>query len=140
MGGNYGPDSLAMQPWRFLTHVFVHIGIIHLALNMFVLMQIGPLVERIFGARSFAVLYLSSGVSGGLLSVSIHPAQVSAGASGALFGVYGALGVFLWRQRAIVSASDLKRISKTTVGFIIGDLLMGFQLASSNAGRLHTPD
>jgi rhomboid protease GluP len=90
-GGNFGPASLSYQPWRLLTANYVHIGIFHLALNMWGLWNLGNLAERIFGGWTYLLIYLFSGLTGSLASASRNPPILSAGASGAIFGIAGAL-------------------------------------------------
>jgi len=83
--------------WRLATAMFVHVGWMHAAVNMFSLSQVGPLVERLFGRGPFLALYLLSGLFASLASVLAHADGVSAGASGAIFGIVGGLVAFLLR-------------------------------------------
>lgn len=84
--------------WRLLTSVFLHIGLLHLLFNMFALLSIGRLAESIYGHARFLAIYLVSGVSGALFSY-LFSRSPSAGASGAIFGVAGALAVFYAANR-----------------------------------------
>jgi len=96
-GADYGPLVFAGQWWRLLTNVFVHIGIVHLALNMWALWNVGALAERIYGRAIYLYLYVFSGIAGSLASLAWHPNVTGAGASGAIFGVAGALIItFHW--------------------------------------------
>ena len=99
-GSNFGPLTWTGEEWRLLTSAFLHFGLIHIALNMFALYQGGGLVERLFGSTRFAVIYLLSALSGSVASGWWDPLRNSAGASGAIFGVYGALLAFLAVRRA----------------------------------------
>jgi rhomboid protease GluP len=90
-GANFGPFTLGGQWWRLPASIFLHIGIAHLLLNMWCLWNLGALAERLWGHTRFAALYLFAGAMGGLVSVAWHPFVVGAGASGAIFGVAGAL-------------------------------------------------
>lgn len=90
-GANFGPYTLGGQWYRLLTSVFLHAGILHLLLNMWALLNLGVLAELLFGRRSFVVLYLLCGLGGSIASVWWHTAIVGVGASGAIFGVAGAL-------------------------------------------------
>lgn len=90
-GADYGPLSLGTQPWRILTSNYVHIGFVHILVNMWALWQLGRVAERIFGAWVYLVIYTASGISGSLLSLLRDPMRISAGASGAIFGIIGAL-------------------------------------------------
>ena len=91
-GANFGPYTLTGQWWRLLTSCFVHAGIIHIAFNMWCLWSLGGLAERLYGRATFAVVYLLCGISGSLGSVWWHrPPTISVGASGAIFGIAGAV-------------------------------------------------
>jgi rhomboid protease GluP len=125
-GANYGPRTLGGQPWRLVTNVFVHFGIIHLALNMLALWNAGALLERMFGPLAFTALYLAAGLTGSAASLAVHPQVVSAGASGAVFGVYGALAAFLLRQRGVIPMSVLTRLRGVALSFIAYNILFGF--------------
>ncbi|MBK7004811.1 MAG: rhomboid family intramembrane serine protease [Burkholderiales bacterium] len=110
-GANFGPATQDGQWWRLFTAQFVHFGVLHLAMNMAALWDVGRLVERLYGRWRFAVLYLASGVLGNLLSLVVQGNQaVSAGASGAIFSLYGALLVFLWRERRQVEPGEFRWI------------------------------
>ncbi|HYF01844.1 MAG TPA: rhomboid family intramembrane serine protease [Patescibacteria group bacterium] len=88
-GGNFRPATLDGEWWRLLTSCFVHIGIIHLAMNMIALMYIGSLLEPVIGRIKFIFAYLTSGIAASAASLSWHSYTVSAGASGAIFGMFG---------------------------------------------------
>ena len=80
----------AGEVWRLLTSTFIHIGIIHLAFNLYALRSLGPLTEESYGHRKFFIIYLFSGLGGSIASF-IFTSALSAGASGAIFGLLGAL-------------------------------------------------
>jgi rhomboid protease GluP len=90
-GSNFGPYTTDGDWWRLLTSLFVHFGIVHIVLNMLALAVFGPLVERLYGSVTYLLIYLFAGMAGSLASVSWHPGINSAGASGAIFGILGAL-------------------------------------------------
>lgn len=90
-GADYGPITLGGQWWRLLSSTFLHIGIIHIAFNMWCLWDLGALAESLYGHWTFAAVYLTTGIAASVTSVSWHPGGVSAGASGAIFGIAGAL-------------------------------------------------
>jgi len=90
-GANAGPYTLTGQWWRLLTSVFVHIGIIHIGFNMWCLWSLGSLCESLYGSWTFGAVYLICGVAGSVASVAWRPIGLSAGASGAIFGIAGAL-------------------------------------------------
>jgi len=125
-GASYGPYELSTEWWRAFTAMFVHIGFLHILLNMYCLYRLGPLAERMLGPWKFAALYLLSGMGGNVASVAIHPMIVAAGASGAIFGVAGALlPVLHFRQiPALVSQGGRGRLG--IGGFIVYNLVLGF--------------
>ena len=90
-GANYGPKTLTGQWWRLLTYMFMHGGILHIAFNMWCLWDLGALCESLYGPVTYGAIYLITGVSGGLASVGWNPGVLSVGASGAIFGLAGAL-------------------------------------------------
>ena len=77
------------QPWRFLTAIFLHAGLLHIGFNMWVLMDIGPMVEELYGSARYLFLYVFTGVVGYVLSSAVG--HFSVGASGALLGLIGVL-------------------------------------------------
>jgi rhomboid protease GluP len=80
------------QWWRLLTPMVVHFGILHIGLNMFMLWQLGPAVEKVIGRRLYLVSYLVCGVAGGILSdIELKASALSGGASGAIVGIVGIL-------------------------------------------------
>jgi rhomboid protease GluP len=93
--------------WRWLTAAFVHVGIVHIFMNLWVLAQIGVISERAIGRGLFVATYLATGVLGNVLSTFLGAGsavpRISAGASGAIMGLIGAATVFAWRsgQRAV---------------------------------------
>jgi len=124
-GSNFGPLTWTGQEWRLLTSAFLHFGLIHIALNMYALYQGGALVERLFGSTRFAVIYLLSALSGSVASGWWDPLRNSAGASGAIFGVYGALLAFLAVRRVDIPPSMLKSISSSALLFCLYSLVIG---------------
>lgn len=84
--------------WRLFTANFIHIGIAHLAFNMFALFQLGRQIESLYGRPRFLAIYLLSGLSGAIFSYMLTQGR-SAGASTALFGLFGALVVYFYRHR-----------------------------------------
>jgi rhomboid protease GluP len=105
-GANFGASVVFDREfWRLFTSMFLHFGLIHLLANMYCLATAGPLVERLFGHLAFAGLYVLSGLGGAIASLCVHPTALSAGASGAIFGIFGALlGFLAIRHREVPSA------------------------------------
>jgi rhomboid protease GluP len=108
--------------------MFVHIGVIHVAMNMIGLWQVGLLVERLLGTRGFLLAYFVSGLCGSLASVAWNPFVVSAGASGAVFGIYGVLIAYLVRHRGTIPKEILRPLQQSTVFFIGLNVIYGFQI------------
>jgi rhomboid protease GluP len=125
-GSNFGPLTWTGEEWRLLTSAFLHFGIIHIALNMYALFQGGALVERLYGSSRFALIYLLAAIAGSVASGWWNPLRNSAGASGAIFGVYGALLAFLAVRRADIPPRLLKRISSSALLFCLYSLAYGW--------------
>jgi rhomboid protease GluP len=90
-GANFGPLTVGGQWWRLLTCVFVHGGLLHIGFNMWCLWSLGRLAESVYGHWTFAAVYLICGLAASLASVIWNPVILSVGASGAIFGIAGAL-------------------------------------------------
>ncbi len=128
-GTNFGPLTTDGQWWRLVSSIFLHFGFLHLALNMWALYVGGRLVERLFGSPSFALLYFTSGIGGSLCSLLWNPAVNSAGASGAIFGVYGAMLAFFLRKNSSVPPSVVRQQRASGITFIAFNLMNGFSHA-----------
>jgi len=122
-GACYGPLTLQDQWWRLLSATFVHIGIVHLALNMWCLWELGKLAESLFDKWSFLLIYLMSGIGGEITSVGMRPTGISAGASGAIFGLTGALIAALWIGKLPVPREQMKETLRSVL------LFAGYNLA-----------
>jgi rhomboid protease GluP len=112
------------QYWRLFTSMFLHIGLLHLFFNGYALLVIGTEIERILGWKRFLTIYFSSGLFGGLASYAFSP-NVSAGASGAIFGLIGALAAFFALHRQQLGSWGRKRLGN--IAFLIAiNLFFGF--------------
>jgi rhomboid protease GluP len=119
-GANHGTRVVVdHEYWRLLTNVFLHGGLIHLAVNMWSLLVVGPLVERLYGNVAFAVIYLASGIGGAIASLAASPIRVGVGASGAICGVLGALAAFLIVHRRVIPKSILKSFRGSLISVIV---------------------
>src|SRR5271157_1626883 len=114
---------LRHEAWRLPASVFIHGGLIHLAVNMWCLFNIGPLVERFFGNTATAVLYLAAGVGGAIASMATLPVRTSVGASGAIFGLLGALLAFLLINRRSVPATVLSPLRSSVLSLVVFNTL-----------------
>jgi rhomboid protease GluP len=125
-GGDFGPATVgAHQWWRLLTSMFLHFGIIHIGFNMYVLYQIGPFIETIFGRLRYLLIYFIAGLAGSFVSVSFHPDSVGAGASGAIFGLYGAVFGFLLLERKSLLPGAANSIAKSAGIFVLYNVVYG---------------
>lgn len=137
-GANFGPATQDGEWWRLGSALFLHFGLLHLAMNMLSLWDSGRLVERIYGPARFVLIYFCSGLAGNLLSLVTQGGHaVSGGASGAIFGVYGALMVFLWRERRHLNPAEFKWLFWGAVGFSVVTIVLGLQVTGiDNAAHI----
>lgn len=122
--------------YRLFTSMFIHIGIIHLAFNMYALYEIGPQIENFYGKIKFLIIYILSGVIGGLFSIALNN-SISAGASGAIFGLFGALLYFGYYYRVYlgnVLKSQILPIIILNLG--LGFILEGIDIAAHFGGLI----
>ena len=122
-GANFRPLVQAGEIWRLATSMFLHIGIIHLVVNMYSLYIIGKQLESFLGRWKFLIVYLGSGILGSFLSVVVH-SSISAGASGAIFGLLGSLLYFGYHYRLYLGTVLRTQI----IPVIIINLLIGFMV------------
>ena len=108
--------------YRLLTSMFLHSGLLHLFFNMYALYIIGPQVESFFGKTKYLIIYLLSGISGSLLSIAFNVNTVSVGASGAIFGLFGALLYFGYNYRGYLG----NVIKSQILPVVIINLIFGF--------------
>ena len=126
--------------WRIVTAMFVHVGILHLATNMWCLWNLGLLAEPLMGSAGLIAVYILTGAAGNLLSTAynwiwplhdpsglpFYPA--GAGASGAVFGIAGALIILLKSKRLPVPLLELKRLRRSVIYFALFNLVIGFSV------------
>lgn len=125
-GAGFGPATQDHQWWRLFTAMFVHFGVMHLALNLWALWDIGRVVERAYGSLRIGGIYVVSGLVGNLASLVVQGNQaVSGGASGAIFGLYGALVVFLWRERRLIERREFRWVMGASALFPLLMLVLG---------------
>ena len=136
-GSNVSSLTLPGQPWRLLTCLFVHAGLAHLLLNMFSLWLLGLLVEDRVGPLRLLLVYLASGVGGGLASLAWHTEGInSVGASGAIFGLYGFLLTLLISKRLVLDKSDRRAMLGLVLYLVFSNLLSGLTGNIDNAAHL----
>ena len=126
-GANFGPATQDGQWWRLLSAAFVHFGWVHVGVNMWALWDVGRLLEGVLGRWRYALLYLGAGAVGNLLSLAVQGnVRVTGGASGAIFGLYGALIVFLWRERRQIDPDEFRWLFTVAIAFSGLMLALGF--------------
>ena len=133
-GGVLG-DEIQVDPsqsWRLLAALFVHVGLQHFVLNMVTLYFIGRIAEDLFGSKAFLALYLLSGLMGNLFVLVFSPLAVAAGASTALFGIFGAIASL----RFIARSPYIRYLSQRYTSLILINLLFSFMPGISLAGHL----
>ena len=136
-GSNVSGLTLHGEPWRLLTCLFVHAGLSHLLLNMFSLWLLGLLVEDRVGPLRLGVVYLASGVGGGLASLWWHSNGInSVGASGAIFGLYGFLLALLVSKKLVLDKSDRRAMLGLVLYLVLSNLLSGLTGNIDNAAHL----
>ena len=140
MGALYGPYTVQDgEWWRLFTAMFLHGGMTHILMNMFSLYIVGRAAEMYFDTKSYLSIYLFSGLLGGMASLYMHPEAVGVGASGAIFGIFGALAGFFLAHREKI-ASHSKAFMKDFAIIIGINLVIGFSIpsvdVSAHAGGL----
>ena len=116
-GGLYGPVLQNGQWWRIITSAFLHGSDMHLLFNMIALYQVGTFVELIYGTPRMAIIYACAGFAGGVAVTEFTPDVVTIGASGAIFGLFGALAIAGFRLGA-----RGRSIMQQTTGIIVINL------------------
>lgn len=127
-GANFRPETLDGQWWRLLSSCFIHIGIIHLLMNLYALFYIGVLLEPHLGKLRFSIAYLLAGIAASATSLFWNDFTVSAGASGAIFGMYG---VFL----AMLTTNLIEKSARKTLLVSI-TVFVGFNILSGARGGI----
>jgi rhomboid protease GluP len=134
-GGNYGTLTLSGDWWRLITNVFVHIGIVHIAFNMYALFMVGVYLEPMLGKARYLVAYLCTGIFASLASLWWHKDPVaSAGASGAIFGLYG---VFLALLSTNLVPKHIRNSLFQSIGiFVAYTLIYGMRSGVDNSAHV----
>ncbi|TCK75364.1 rhomboid family intramembrane serine protease [Acidipila rosea] len=132
-GADYGPFVLVLgQWWRLVTAMFVHVGLLHLATNMWCLWNLGLLGEPLLGPFGMFAAYLLTGIAGNLLSTAVHPGVhggpqgiVGAGASGAVFGLAGVLIILLKSPLLPLPQAEVGRLRRSVIWFAVLNFVIG---------------
>jgi rhomboid protease GluP len=136
--GATNADLIVHGQWyRLFTATFVHVGLLHIATNMWCLWNLGLLGEPLLGPVGLVVVYLITGVAGNLLSLAFNVAwhhydSVGAGASGAVFGIAGILIVLLSNKKLPIPWLELKRLRRSVIQFAVLNLVIGLGTIFTN--------
>jgi membrane associated rhomboid family serine protease len=124
-GADFGPLSLRAEPWRILTSNYLHVGIIHVFFDMWCLWNLGFLAERVLDRWTHVLTYSACGLAGSLASLWWHPLVIGAGASGAIFGLAGALIAVLYLGHLPIPRAALRGTLKSLLAFAGYNLFFG---------------
>jgi membrane associated rhomboid family serine protease len=126
--------------WRLLTTCFVHIGFIHILMNMYALYVLGPLLERMWGPARFLLLYLIAGLAGSCAALIFSPAPGVAGASGAICGILGAMAAWVYLNRPYLprdlSGSWMRGIVTNVILIVLISMVPGVSASGHFGGGL----
>ncbi len=126
-GALRGVDLVRGEWWRLITSLFVHLGIVHLAVNLYSLYVIGPLTERMWGSVRFAVIYLLAGFGGSCaMAYFTPPSTVGAGASGAIWGLMTSLITWLLLNRAHMPRPFLNNMLRRLSSLVLLNVFISF--------------
>ena len=131
-GANFGPLTISGQWWRLLTCVFLHAGLLHIGFNMWCLWDLGRLAESVYGHWTFALVYLICGLGASLTSLIWNPVVLSVGASGAIFGIAGALVASFYLGEFSLPRAALSGTLHSVVVFVGYNLFFGAVMAGTD--------
>ncbi len=128
LGGSLPALTLSGQPWRLVTAMFLHAGVLHIAFNMFTLYSGGRVAETLFGRASYLAVYFGAGLVGGIAAMTKTAMIVSVGASGAIFGVFGAILAYLVAHKEQLDPEMRAKQLKSMGTFVALNLMIGFSV------------
>ncbi|SDW67603.1 rhomboid protease GluP [Marininema mesophilum] len=121
--------------WRLITPIFIHIGLAHFIFNSFALYLLGPQLEWLFGKWRFFILYMVTGFAGNLASTTIEPIGIKAGASGAIFGLFGVyLYLFLFRRGSMDQETGKSILALVGANLILSVIVPNVDLTAHLGG------
>jgi membrane associated rhomboid family serine protease/Flp pilus assembly protein TadD len=124
-GANYGPLTLSKDWWRLFTYMFLHGSVLHIGFNMWCLWDLGALCESLYGRWTYAAVYVITGIAGGVASLGWNPQVWSVGASGAIFGLAGALIASFYLGEFSLPSFAIKGTLRSLLFFAAFNLLFG---------------
>jgi rhomboid protease GluP len=116
--------KLRGEYYRLLTSMFLHGGLLHIGFNAWALYALGPEAERLYGTARFLAIYFIAGLAGGVASYTLSP-NPAVGASGAIFGLIGALAVFYYTSRELLGSAARQQLG-SLITVIMINLFIGF--------------
>jgi rhomboid protease GluP len=135
-GASYGPYFRRGEYWRLVMPMLLHIGWLHLLVNSYALYILGPILERVYGYGRYATIYVATGIGSALLSMTISN-NIAAGASGAIFGVAGAMLVTGYLHRDVIPPRWGRAFGRGMIPFIVVNLAFGYSVRGiDNWGHL----
>lgn len=135
-GADFGPLTVSGEWWRPLTSTFIHFGAFHIAMNMWCLWAIGRSLEMLIGRKPFAIAYLLTGIAASLTSLAWDPLRISAGASGAVFGITGVFISHLALKKSRIDPALLREKLKSLAVFVGYNLLLGIRSGVDNSAHV----
>ena len=126
-GAVYGPAVAAGEWWRLITGAFLHLGLLHIAFNMYALWLFGPIIEQMYGHVEFAVIYLLCALGGNVLTILVAPNVPALGASGAIFGLFG-LAFIVSRRRHLLLGPQARAMLSRVGSLLVLNLIITFTL------------
>jgi len=126
-GTVYGPAVANGEWWRLITGAFLHLGLLHIAFNMYALWLFGPIIEQMYGHVEFAVIYLLCALGGNVLTILVAPDVPALGASGAIFGLFG-LAFIVSRRRHLLLGPQARAMLSRVGSLLVLNLIITFTL------------
>jgi rhomboid protease GluP len=133
-GANRRTEVLSGEWWRLLTSTFVHGGVMHLILNIYALVLASIFIEPVIGSVRYAIIYFVSGIAGSIASIWWYDNTVSVGASGAIFGLFGAILAVTFT--GLVAKGSKKMILALFGPYVALNLVMGLFGGIDNAAHI----
>jgi membrane associated rhomboid family serine protease len=127
-GAVYGPLVAQGEWYRILTSAFLHLGLLHLAFNMYALYLFGPIVEQMYGHVEYLVIYLLCAAGGSVLTILLAPNQAAAGASGAIFGLFG-LAFVVGRRHKVMLGPQARALLSQVGLLLVVNLVITFSVS-----------
>jgi membrane associated rhomboid family serine protease len=124
-GWVYGPAVAAGEWYRLVSSMFLHLGIVHIAFNMYALYLFGPLLEQLYGHIDYLIIYFLCGIGGSVMTILFVPDVPAAGASGAIFGLFG-LAFVVSRRRHLLLGPQARAMLSQVGALLLVNLVFTF--------------